>query len=196
MRRTYAIASLVVLTMAVAGAGCSKSETPGGQAIRGPVDSEVQGEGRTAVLLWEVSSGSPDYVYKFGEGTVANGRFSIALPGNPPADAINSFGVGIAIIVVLPAGKTLADGKLAANAFTPDDMAGVSTRYSVIWRAQTLSLPSTAPEDFWPFSFPPGYACGACTPKPDGGSFEGFAPTSCDQIQITTYDIDQMCNWT
>jgi len=196
MRRTYSMVNLVVFATAVAGGGCSKSEIAHGQTIRGPVDSEVQGEGRTAVLLWEVLSGSPEYLYKFGDGTVANGQFSITLPSEPPADAINSFGLGIAFVAVLPAGQTIADGKLAVDPFTPDNMAGISTRYSVIWRAQTLSLPSTAPVDFWPLSFPEGYACGACTPKPDGGSFEAFAPTSCDHVQITTYDIDQMCNWT
>jgi hypothetical protein len=196
MKRTYSIANLAVLAIAAAGGGCSKSEMAHSQTISGPIDREVQGEGKTAVLIWEVSSGSPDYAYKFGEGTVADGRFSITLPSDPPADAINSFGLGIAIVMVLPAGQTMADGKLAADAFNIHDMAGVSTRYGVIWRAQTLSLPSTAPEDFWPLSFLAGYACGACTPKPDGGSFEGFAPTSCDQVQLTTYDIDQMCNWT
>ena len=164
--------------------------------LSGPVDDAVQAAGRTAVLLWEVSSGSPDYLYKFGEGTVANGRFSIVLPGDPLDEAINSFGIGVAIVVVLPAGITLADGRLAIKAFNADTMAGVSARYSVIWRAQTLDFPSPPPANFWPLSFPVGYACGACTLKPDGGSFEGFAPTSCDQIHITTYSQGTMCNWT
>jgi len=167
---------------------------PAGQTISGTVDSDVQGEGRSVVLIWEVSSGSPDYAYKFGEGTVVNGRFSITLPGDPPAAAINSWGVGIAVVVVLPAGETLADGKLST--FGAADVAGVSSRHSVVWKAATLNLPSTPPADFWPLSFPAGYACGACTAKPDGGSFERFTPSACDHIQITTYNIDEMCNWT
>jgi hypothetical protein len=170
---------------------------PVGLTISGPVDSQVQGEGRQVVLLWEVSSGSPDYFYKFGESLVTKGRFSITLPTEPPAEAINSFGIGIAIVVVLPAGTTLADGKLVASTFKTEMLAGVSSRYGVIWRAKTLELPSKVSPDFWGVSFPVGYACGACTPKPDGGSsFEGFAPTACDHVELTTYAMADMCNWT
>jgi hypothetical protein len=180
----------------VDGAAAIDLAAPVGQTISGTVDGAVQGEGRSVVLVWEVSSGSPDYAYKFGEGTVANGRFSITLPGDPPAEAINSYGVGIAVVVVLPAGKTLADGKLSNADFGAASIAGISSRYSVIWKAATLNLPSTPPADFWPLSFPTGYACGVCTAKPDGGSFERFAPSVCDHLQITTYSVDEMCNWT
>lgn len=65
------------------------------------------------------------------------------------------------------------------------------------FRHDGWNLPSILPADFWPVSFPVGYACGACTPKPDGGSsFEGFAPSPCDQVEITTYTTDLMCDWT
>lgn len=55
--------------------------------------------------------------------------------GGPPAEAINSPGLGVAFVAVLPAGLTLTDGKLAANTLKAEDLAGVSSRHGVIWRA-------------------------------------------------------------
>jgi hypothetical protein len=172
--------------------GNGAGQTAHGLTISGPVDDAVQGSSQTAYLIWEVYSGSSDYAYRFGEGTIANGRFSITLPGDPPAEALNSSELGIAVVLVLPAGQTLPDGKLDRHAISSSNIAGASTRHSVIWRAKDLNLPS----NFWPSDFPPGYSCGACTPKPDGGRFEGFTPTACDEIRITTYDQAAMCNWT
>jgi hypothetical protein len=147
-------------------------------------------------MIWTVSSGSPDYAYKFGEGTVTNGRFAITLPSDPPAEAVESFGIGIGIVMVLAPGVVLPDGKIT-TAFSAADILGLSTRGSVVWRAKSLNLPDVGPPPgWWPLSFPVGYACGACTPAPDAGGFDGFAPTSCDQIQINAYVQADVCNWT
>jgi hypothetical protein len=160
------------------------------------VDAAVQGEGLTAAVFWEVATGSPDYAYKFGEGIVTNGRFSITLPGDPPTEAINSFGIGVGIVVVLAPGVTLPDGRLAPDVLAAD-IVGISARNSVIWRAKTLDLPESGPPpNWWPLGFPQGLACGACTPRPDGGSFDGFAPTACDQLQISAVNTASVCNWT
>jgi hypothetical protein len=194
---------LLVLAL-VGGAGCEHAKTGTApdagttalHTISGTVDAAVRGEGLTAAIIWEITSGSPDYAYKFGEATVTNGRFSITLPGDPPAEAINSFGIGIAVIVVLAPGVTFPDGKLAANVFSTH-VVGISARNSVIWRSKSLNLPDSGPPpDWWPLGFPQGFACGACTPRPDGGSFDGFAPTACDQLQISVFDTATVCNWT
>jgi len=196
MRISSPMVGLFLLAL-VGGAGCehTKAGATPGQTVSGGVDPAVQGEGLTAAIIWEVS-GSPDYAYKFGEGTVTHGRFSIALPGDPPAEAINSYGIGVAVIVVLAPGVTLPDGKLAPNILATD-IVGISARNSVIWRAKSLNLPESGPPpDWWPLGFPQGLACGACTPRPDGGAFDGFAPTVCDQLQVTAVNIVDVCNWT
>jgi hypothetical protein len=183
----------------VGGSGCesTKAGPTHGWKVSGSVDPTVQAEGLTATLVWEVSSGTTDYGYKYGEATISNGRFSIALPNDPPAEAINSFGIGIAVVMVLGPGVTLPDGKIAASVFSSADIVGISARYSVIWRAKTLDLPeSGVPANFWPLQFPQGLACGACTPAPDGGGFDGFTPTACDQLQIAVFDTANVCNWT
>ena len=203
MKTSSPMISLLLLAI-VGGAACEHAKarpTPDagathGQTVSGGVDPAVQGEGLVAAIIWEVSSGSADYAYKFGEGTVTNDRYSITLSGDPPAEAINSFGLGIAVVVVLAPGVTLPDGKLAPTVLSTD-IVGISARNSVIWRAETMNLPESGPPpDWWPLGFPQGLACGACTPRPDGGSFDGFAPTTCDQMQINLVVPENVCNWT
>jgi hypothetical protein len=203
MKKSSPMIGLLLLAL-VGGAACEHTKarttpdagaTPG-QTVSGGVDPAVQGEGLMAAIIWEVSSGPLDYTYKFGEGIVTNGRYSITLSGDPPTEAINSFGVGIAVVMVLAQGVTLPDGKLEPTALSTD-IVGISARNSVIWRAKTLNLPESGPPpDWWPLGFPQGLACGVCTPRPDGGSFDGFAPTACDQLQVNLVVTENVCNWT
>ena len=197
MKSSLWLRSLLLLApTAFTGCASPKTAPAQGVVVSGSVDDAVGGEGRTAAIIWMVSSGSPDHAYKFGEGTIANGRFSITLPGDPPAEAVNSFGLGIAMVLVPPPGVTWPDGKLDASVFGPD-IAGISARDSVIWRAKSFDFGDAAPPpDWWPLSFPPGLSCGTCTPAPDGGSFDGFAPFACDQLQINAYGTVEVCNWT
>ena len=198
MRLAYLTTGLLTSGL-LATAGCEANEpsTPVVRTVSGSVDTTVPGEARTAVIIWEVSSGSPDYVYKFGEGTVSGGRLSITLPSDPPAEAINSYGLGVGLVAVLVPGLMLPDGKVAAGISAADILAGVSPERSVIWRAETFDFGgATPPADFWPLDFAPGLSCGACTPAPDGGSFEGFAPAACDGIQVTAFGTADICDWT
>jgi len=198
MRLAYLTATLMTSGL-LATAGCETDEptTPALRTLSGTVDATLPDEAQTAVIIWEVSSGSPDYVYKFGEGTVSGGRLSITLPSDPPVEAINSYGLGVGLVAVLVPGVTLPDGKVAAGISAADILAGVSPDRSVIWRAETFDFGgATPPADFWPSDFPPGLSCGACTPRPDGGSFDGFAPAACDGIQVTAFGTADICNWT
>lgn len=189
----------LLISVLVAAAACTDNEPPTAavHTVSGFVSSAVPSEAHVAAIIWEVSSGSPDYVYKFGEGTVTGDRFSITLAGDPPAEAINSYGLGVGLVAVLMPGITLPEGRIAAGIAAADVLAGVSPRHSVIWRVETFDFGgATPPADFWPLVFSPGLSCGACTPAPDGGSFEGFAPTACDGIQVTAFGTAETCDWT
>jgi hypothetical protein len=188
---------LLLVLAAITGCEDGKTGPAASFVVSGSVDDAVQGEGRTAALIWVVSSGSPDYGYKFGEGTIGNGRFSITLPGDPPAEAINSFGVGVAMVLVPLPGVTWPDGKLV-DANLGSQISGISARHSVIWRAKSLDLGDAGVREdvTWPLQFPAGLSCGTCTPAPDGGSFDGFAPFACDQLRIDVYGAVAVCNWT
>ena len=182
---------------AVAGCEDGKAASVQGVVVSGSVDDAVGGEGRTAAIIWMVATGSPDYGYKFGEGTIANGRFSIALPADPPAEAVNSFGLGIAMVLVPLPGVTWPDGRLSESDLG-SVISGISARHSVIWRAKSLDLGDAGVREdvSWPYQFPAGLSCGTCTDAPDGGSFDGFAPFACDQLRIDAYGAVEVCNWT
>ena len=156
---------LLLVLAAITGCEDGKTGPAASFVVSGSVDDAVQGEGRTAALIWVVSSGSPDYGYKFGEGTIGNGRFSITLPGDPPAEAINSFGVGVATVLVPLSGVTWPDGKLV-DANLGSQISGISARHSVIWRAKSLDLGDAGVREdvTWPLQFPAGLSCGTCTP--------------------------------
>ena len=114
MRLAYVTIRLLTSGL-LATAGCEDNQpsTPPLHTVSGSVDATVPSEAQTAVIIWEVSSGSPDYVYKFGEGTAADGRFSITLSSDPPAEAINSYGLGVGLVAVLVPGVTLPEGRVA-----------------------------------------------------------------------------------
>jgi hypothetical protein len=198
MRRSLSTLSWVFSALAVV-AGCesNKDGSTAGVIVSGSVDDAVDGEGRTAALVWMVISASPDYGYKFGEATIANGRFSIVLAGDPPAEAINSFGVGVAVVVVPKPGVTWPDGKLAERDLVPVT-SGLSARYSVIWRVESLDLGDAGVKEevTWPLQFPAGFSCGICVPALAGSTFDGFSPHRCDQLRIDTYVAEEVCNWT
>jgi hypothetical protein len=187
---------LLLALSAVIGCESSSPRPTSGGAVSGSVDEAVGGEGRTAALIWMVSTGSPDYAYKLGEGTIAKGKFSITLAGDPPAEAINSFGLGIAMVLVPPPGEAWPDGRLPQSVFN-STIAGISARNSVIWRTKSLDFGDAGiPADFWGSDFPPGLSCGVCTPAPPGSSFEEFAPSACDQLRISAYAQEEVCDWT
>jgi hypothetical protein len=171
--------------------GSTSQTTTVGFAVSGMVEPGLlDAEGRTAALIWSVSSGSPDYEYKFGEATIRNGQFSIQLPTDPPVDATNSYGMGVGIVLVLASGVSLPDGKVTTN-LSKSDILGISAQYAVIW----LSATATLPDNSWPKSFPQGYACGVCVPS--DASFDAFAATGCDQLKVEANSSSPtICNWT
>src|SRR5438128_413220 len=62
------------------------------------------------VVLWQVTSGSPDYTWKYGMGSATGTMFMVTLDMVPPPQAINSYGIGVGIVGLLPAGTTIPDG--------------------------------------------------------------------------------------
>src|SRR5690349_12176185 len=41
------------------------------------------------MAMWTVSSGSPDYIYKFGDGTATGATHTLSFPSLPPTAALN-----------------------------------------------------------------------------------------------------------
>jgi hypothetical protein len=154
-----------------------------------PVEGDVVGPAPASgivVVAWVVSSGSPDYVYKFGQGASTETHYMVSFTGDPPAAALNSYGVGVGILAILAPGTTLPpDGIVSESAFNG---AKFSTDYGIIFKAPNATSPAA-----WMQSFPQGFACGHCVRAATG--FDSFEVTQCGNVQILTNPLG-VCNWT
>ncbi len=113
-----------------------------------PVSGDVVGPAPATgivVAAWVVSSGSPDYVYKFGEGTSTDVHYMISFTGEPPPAALNSYGVGVGILAILAPGTVLpADGIVSDTVFNG---AKFSTDYGIIFKSPTATSPAALDAD-------------------------------------------------
>ena len=160
---------------------------PGAFQVSGTVTGTGPADGN-AIVVWVVSSGSPDYVYKFGQGPSTPTTFTVSLASNPPpAQALNTGGIGVGIVVVLAPGTAIpADGMIDENVL---DGAGVSNQHSIIYKAQGANLGVP-----WMDAMPAGYSCGMCVPA--AGTFDTFVETQCTNVQVQWGAALDPCNWT
>ena len=139
------------------------------------------------VVLWSVTSGSPDSTYIYGNATADGaGTFMVSLPNDPPAQAINSYGVAVGIVATLPTGTVIEEGELSES--MDDLFTGVTARQSIIWRAEEIAI------EGWQESFPTGYSCGTCVDIEN--AFDEFEVSACDLLEIEPLDSADFCEWT
>lgn len=147
-------------------------------------------------VLWTVSSGSPDYVYAWGDGVAATDHVDVTFPGDtPPDDAINSYGLAVGVIAVFGSEMEDLDGKLTG--FDESSILGASDRYAIIYRAESFEAPG---EGFsWPNAFPAGkLSCGRGVDAAEGESFDSFEPVDCSEVEVIFTDSENFnfVNWT
>lgn len=157
---------------------------PGGGAFTASGTITTSGPANPVYVAWQVTSGSPDYLWKFGDGTSTATTFVVTMGSNPPAQAINSYGLAIGIVLMAPNGVVPPDGMLE----TFDPIAGTGNHW-IIFKAPGATLTG------WPDAFPQGYACGVCVPASGGSTFDTFAVTACDTLQMVR-SLADVCNWT
>ena len=154
--------------------------------------------------VWMVTSSSPDYNYVFGAGSVdmQAETFSIDFTTPPPSDAINSYGVGVAILIAYDSSElTVSQGigdaqtdQAFEGIYEAGTIAtGVTDDYAVIYVEP--SAPEAGLLD-WAKSFPKGYSCGQGTPAAAGDTFDTFTPIPCDQVILRFDDSHDFVNWT
>ncbi len=150
--------------------------------------------GARVVVLWVVTSGSEDYAYVYGGGTIdrAARTFTVRLPNRPPRDALNSYDVGVGIVLAVHGDAALPTGRVTDFAVLDAASIGAAGQYAVIYKgaaATTLPLEWIAP-------FPRGYAVGRGIDL--FGSFDGFEPVSASSVQliIDAIGLIEFVNWT
>ena len=192
---------VVIASGLAAVAGCTQElTTPGGGeqiTVSGTLANKTNKPlpGGTRVLVaWEVVSGSPDYTYVFGEGTIQETRnsFTIDFDGPPPAEALNSFGLGVGIIF-LTTSTSLKEGS-DVQRLAESEIIGAAGQHAVIYlKREPTELGVNAG---WAGRFKRGYNVGRGIDLP--GTFDGFEPVSPSSVEVIVDAIRNIgfVNWT
>jgi hypothetical protein len=186
--RAAAVASLL------AAASCSDSGDPGtGFVVTGTIQNNTGAPipaNTRLLVVWVVTSGDPDHSYVFGHGTIneAAGTFQIQLDQPPPAQALNTGGLGVGIIVATT-DQTIGDGSDATDVSA--DVVGAAGRYGVIYIGQ-----NNIQDPQWASGFDSGYGVGVGVDVTD--DFDRFEPTSASSVVLIIDDLANIdfVNWT
>ncbi len=142
------------------------------------------------LALWGVSAASPDYSYVYGTGTVnSNGTFTITFDAEPPAEALNSGELGVALLI-LTTDQTLAPGKVPANYAFPG-LIGMTEDHSVIFTKNLTGARAAG----WPNRFA-GFGAGEVERSTTG--FDTFRSVAINALKIVVDNLDNINppNWT
>ena len=172
---------VVVVVLALAACGPAANEVAFG--FVGEVADPTQ---RSSVIgLFVVSSSPPTYYYKLGDGGTVGNQFQIELAIDPPPEARNADGIGIALLALLPGISTVPDGIVVLDQLR---LGGVSPNHAIIYLAPDAAGPT------WSQEFPPGFSCVHCVPAVDPAGLATFEPTPCDFVVIQSLVRDH-CAW-
>jgi hypothetical protein len=145
--------------------------------------------GSKAIVIWTVSSGSPDYSYAFGGGTTTGSDVFVTFSSDPPAEALNAGALGVGIPALVDAAANVPEGKLPKEQL--QGITYAAPNHAIIFRSGT----ETVLKNGWDASFPQGFACGACE-RHDAG-FDAYTKVDCGAIELVPYTPDlDFCNWT
>lgn len=168
--------------------------SPAGFALAGDVVGSDIPADADLIVLWAVSSSSPDYAYEYGDGSSSGPRFTLSLADAPPPDlALNDYGagrrVGIGFVALVPSGSAPPEGVLDPDAELT--LLGTSAT-PIIWREG-----APGGDLSWAALFEEAtYECGRCVPAGEGETFDTFEPVDCDQLDIDAPAVDLDCNFT
>lgn len=178
-------------------AGCQDGTGPAGSiVVTGRIQNNTQAPipaNARLVAVWGVSSGTPDYSYVFGEGTINRllGTFRIEFDQPPPVEALNNGVLGVAFLIATT-DQSLKEGDDLTSVSTTD-IIGVTAQYAVIFvdHQDTLYL------NTWVDTFGTGYSVGVGVKVP-GSVFDKFEPVSPSSPLLIIDDLAniEIVNWT
>jgi hypothetical protein len=189
--RSGLAAALGVLALAA----CSDStNSDSGFVVSGTIQNNTGQPipaGTRLLVGWTVTSGSLDYSYTFGEGTIdaAAGTFRIVFNEPPPPEALNTGGLGVGIIVATT-NPAVGNG-FHLDQLSPSELVGAAGRYGIIYIADpNIQIP------LWATAFTPGYGVGVGVDAVNG--FDIFQPTSQTGVVLIIDNLANIdfVNWT
>lgn len=137
------------------------------------------------VALWEVKSTTPSYFYKLGDGTRTGSQFALTFDADPPAEALDADGFGVATFALLPDTATaVPDGKVATADLS---IQGISADTAVVFRRADATGPA------WSTALPARFSCVRCL-RAQGGAADSFELMPCGGVSIGAPGAPR-CNW-
>ncbi len=146
------------------------------------------------IVIWFVDGEDGDSVYKLGEGSLGEDTFSVTLSApTPPPEAltvVDSFKLGIGLLLVVPADVDLPDGVVTEEVMGEVLGGGIKAnapRHAIVFReGSTKDVEKLRGRFTWPNAFPEGeLSCGEGAENEDPESpFEIFVPSACDGFEI------------
>jgi hypothetical protein len=170
-----------------------------GKIVPGPGhENEIPAQAKV-MIFWSVTWNSPDYLYKWGEGTSTGNKFSVSLPSSiPPHGALNHGELGVGWMFLTKNDYEIPEGKIKKEEFADrTKFLGASGKYALIYRVQNPAIETV--KNNWPRHFPPGISCGVGAPDDaDEDPFDEFKPIKCEEVEIIidTLDHIEFVNWT
>jgi hypothetical protein len=163
-------------------------------------------EASEAVVAWNVTSGPEDYAYVWGRAPLSDGAFTLSLASEPPAEAINSYGLAVGLVMVVPVSAGIKDGRQSDdNEDSFERVVAASARHAIVYvdlaRANAATSDATIPTPnqraHWLFEFEQGYSCGLGQEAPPEETFDSYVPTPCETIELHpgSHDFD-FPDWT
>jgi hypothetical protein len=194
MMRIYSAVPAMLLVAGAAACGDSNNPTSG-FVVSGTIQNNTGAplpDNTRVLIAWGVSSGTPDYSYVFGEGTLdaAAGTFRIQLDQPPPAQALNTGQLGVGLVFATT-NQTIGTGVLGEN-LTEDNVIGAAGRYGVIY----IGSDASAEVRDWAAGFESGYNVGVGVDVVD--DFDRFEPATPSSVILIIDDLANIdfVNWT
>jgi hypothetical protein len=196
---TRAHLTLATLLVAAVAPACQDGTGPGtGFVVTGHIQNNTQAPipvGTRLIAIWGVSSGTPDYGYVFGEGTInrATGTFRIRFDQPPPTAALNAGALGVAFLLATT-DQSLKEEDVITGSSGMTHFIGITAQHAVIFVAShqdVVQLPD------WAAAFDTGYAVGVGAKVP-GEVFDKFLPASPSSTLLIVDDAANIhvVNWT
>lgn len=155
----------------------------------GPLPNDVR-----VLLMWVVTSTSPDEVHLLGEGSLEGdgATFRLDLEAAPPTEALNFGALGVGVIFATTNQEIETGGTYTDLPIPEEEIVGVAGQHAVIYVGE--DLPTEAASD-WPGSFPEGYSVGVGVERE--GEFDAFEPTDPSSVELVFDDLESIdiVNW-
>ena len=136
----------------------------------------------SVIGVWEIA-GNPPTHYKLGDGVRLYEQFTLGFDIDPPPEALNPDGVGVALVIMLPELTTVPDGPVDLGRL---GALGVSANTAIVYRTGTSDGPA------WSDAMPLRFSCARCVRS--GSNLDTYELAPCASVLVQS-PVTPLCAW-